>query len=345
MKMKIERAACFLFCALCALLAFFLLARYLLPILLPFALAYLFALATKGAADKAHAKTGIPSPILRVSLLVFFILLLFGAVFFFGFCAVREAEVLLTRFSEIDAAVGSLRSFFERFGADGMIGRAFDALIGEGTAFVFSLLSGVVRNALVSLPRALIFLVITLIAALYFALDLPRVSAFCTELLPSSYRARILRSAGVLKNCLLRYLRAYALLAALTFCALLVGFLLIGIRYAILMAALLTLLDLLPILGVGSALVPWGIFELSAGHGERGFALLLLFALIFLLRQFFEPKIVGKQMGLHPLASLFFTYAGLRLFGVLGMIFAPIAAAFIYTLWHENRREGNKKAP
>lgn len=340
MKIRIEAAASFLFCALCAVLALALFVRYLLPIVLPFAIAYLCALATRGLAEKLHRKTGMPTPFLRVLLLIFVILLLFALCFWLGFCLVNEAQTLLLRWgsgsSGAENALASLRDSLhglaEHIGGGALEGTV-DSLLREGTSLALSLLSGVVGNALRFVPRALIFLLITLIAALYFALDLHRVSAFCASLVPDAYRKTAARTVSLFKNCLLRYVRAYALLAVLTFCMLLFGFLCIGIRYAFLTAALLTLLDLLPVLGVGFVLVPWGILSIAAGAGARGFALLLLFALMFIARQILEPKIVGAQMGLHPLVSLFFSYAGLRLFGVAGMIFAPIAASLARELF------------
>lgn len=346
MKIKVERMASLLFCTLCAFFLLYLFVRYLAPILLPFLFAYLCALATRGAAEKIHKKTGIGASCVRVFLLIFAVLLLSSLFFFLGFSLVGEAQALLIRWGNgttgIEKALASLRASFhafaERTEAGDMLENLLDSLLREGTASVFSLLSRTVQSTLFAIPRVCVFMLITLIAALYFALDLHRVSAFCAELCPQPYRARIMRFGKLLKNCLLRYMRAYALLATMTFCVLLIGFLCLRIRYAILLAVLLTLFDLLPVLGVGCALVPWGIFEIACGDGGRGFALLLLFAFIFCARQFLEPKIVGAQMGLHPLVSLFFTYAGFRLFGLAGMVLAPISAATAHKLLTDRRK-------
>ena len=352
MRMKVQAVAAFLFCAFSALLAFFLFVRYLLPILLPFFIAYLLALATKGLANKLHRKTRIPASFLRVFLLAFLLLLSFGLLFWVAFRLVGEAQALLVRFgsgtSEFERVLSSLcTSFYEladRFGWGEPLTELFDSLLNKGTAVAVDILSGIIGHTLFALPRALGFLLVTLIAALYFALDLQRVSTCLTELIPIGYRARVSIAVAVLKNCLRRYARAYMLLMSLTFFALLIGFLCIGIKYAFLTALLLAMLDLLPVIGVGCVLAPWGIFLIAVGEGGRGFALLLLFALMFSARQIFEPKIVGTQMGLHPLVSLFFTYAGLRFFGIVGMVSAPIFAAIIHELLSErSQNRGIKK--
>ena len=335
MNIKAERLASLLFCALCALFTCFFALRYLLPVLLPFALAYLLALATKKTAEKLHQKTGVSEPLLRVLLLIFCILLLFFVFLFLGICLAREAEELLSRF-DYDALFRSFaekaRAFLAGIDRGGVLLRALEALTAEASALIFSLLSGVVKGILAFLPRAIVFLLVTLVAALYFALDLHRVQVTFAELCPEGARLLIARISFAFKHFLLRYLRAYLLLSSLTFVLLLLGFLLMRERYAVLLAALLTLFDLLPVLGVGCALVPWALYLLAAGQGARGAFLLLLFAVLFITRQLSEPRLLGAEMGVHPLLALFLSYAGLSLFGFWGMIFLPVLAGILRSL-------------
>ena len=117
-----------------------------------------------------------------------------------------------------------------------------------------------------------------------------------------------------------RYLRAYFFIFLLTFGELLLGFLLLRLNYAFWLAWVTALLDLLPVLGVGLVLLPFGIFELCTGQVLRGVGLLLLYAVITVVRQVVEPRWVGKSLGVHPLLLLFGIYAGLRIFGVAGLL-------------------------
>lgn len=125
-----------------------------------------------------------------------------------------------------------------------------------------------------------------------------------------------------------RYLRAYLLLTGATFCELLAGFWLMGMDGAAAAAFLTALVDLLPVLGCGTVLVPWAAASFLAGNGGRGAGLLLLTAAVWVVRQVLEPRLVGKAAGIHPFLALSVSYLALRLFGGAGML----AAALLFCL-------------
>ena len=129
-----------------------------------------------------------------------------------------------------------------------------------------------------------------------------------------------------------RYLRAFSLLLLIMFLVLFVGLTIIGAEYALLLAAITAIVDILPVLGVGTVLVPWSVISYISGDISRGTAILILYVAVIILRQFIEPKIIGKSLGIHPLLSLFSMYVGLRVFGVIGIILAPALVAGLRTL-------------
>ena len=101
------------------------------------------------------------------------------------------------------------------------------------------------------------------------------------------------------------------------------------IEYSLLLAIIIAFIDILPVLGVGTVLIPWGLITLLMKDFRTGTGLLILYGIITILRQFIEPKIIGKSLGLHPLVSLISMYMGFRLFGVFGMITGPLTAMVI----------------
>ena len=129
------------------------------------------------------------------------------------------------------------------------------------------------------------------------------------------------------------YLRAYLILMLVTFLILLVGFLILRVDYALLLAALFALLDFLPVIGIEILLLPWGIFLLFSGNFPLGIGLLLLYGLLTLVRQILEPRLVGQSLGLHPLLALGAMYAGLQLFGFLGLMLLPGALLILRNVW------------
>jgi predicted PurR-regulated permease PerM len=101
------------------------------------------------------------------------------------------------------------------------------------------------------------------------------------------------------------------------------------VRYAFLVAFIISLLDLLPALGAIAVLAPWSALSFASGNVRVGAGLLILAGVVTLTRQIAEPKIVGKSLGLHPLVALFAMYAGLKLFGAAGLVLGPCAAIVV----------------
>jgi predicted PurR-regulated permease PerM len=104
------------------------------------------------------------------------------------------------------------------------------------------------------------------------------------------------------------------------------------VPYAFILALLTALVDFLPLLGTGIILIPWAIVSLLLGEVRLGVGLLVLYAVSSVIRQILEPKLIGDGLGLHPLLSLAAMYSGLRLFGVWGMILAPLAVAGLLSM-------------
>jgi predicted PurR-regulated permease PerM len=109
----------------------------------------------------------------------------------------------------------------------------------------------------------------------------------------------------------------------------LISFLILGVNHAALIALVVAFLDILPVIGVGTLLIPWAIIELSVGSRFLGIGLLILFVVNTLIRQFIEPKIVGKNLNIHPIATLVMIYVGYSLFGIVGIILLPVIAVSI----------------
>ncbi len=214
----------------------------------------------------------------------------------------------------------------------------------EGSVLVAGSLAGWLRTLLQDLggvlasgvggvlratPRALMAVGVCLIACFYLSMDYGAVMEWAARLLPRAWRKR----AAILRKraCVLLggYARAYAILMGLTFFEVLIGMMILGQPYGFLIAVCVALIDVLPVLGVGIVLIPWGLFSLAAGRMALGIGLLILYAVITVVRQLVEPRLVGVSLGLHPLCSLLSMFAGLWCFGVWGMLCAPFAVRMI----------------
>ena len=184
------------------------------------------------------------------------------------------------------------------------------------------------------LPGVFLFCGTTALAVFFTAGSYPRVMAFFRRQLGH----RLDRARGVKANLLStlgKWCRAQAILLGVTFCQLLAGFLLMGQRYALLLAAVTALVDALPVFGTGTVLLPWAAVCLLAGQAPRAVALAALYAVISAVRSLLEPKVMAAQAGLPPLAALAAMYAGFRALGVAGMILLPMALLFVKQLHDE----------
>ena len=104
------------------------------------------------------------------------------------------------------------------------------------------------------------------------------------------------------------------------------GFLLLRIPYGLLWAVLVALVDAFPVLGTGTVLVPWSLVCFLQGDSARGIGLLGIYGAATLIRSALEPKLVGKHLGLDPLVTLIALYTGYKLWGLMGMLLAPLLA-------------------
>ncbi len=126
--------------------------------------------------------------------------------------------------------------------------------------------------------------------------------------------------------------KAYFLLFGITFAEIALGLWLIGIEHVWYWALIVAVADALPVVGPGIILVPWAVVSLVYANYWEGIGLLALFGIVALVRTIIEPRILGKQFGLHPLATITAMYAGAQLFGIWGFFFAPVAVLYFMHL-------------
>lgn len=111
-----------------------------------------------------------------------------------------------------------------------------------------------------------------------------------------------------------------------------------GIRHGALWGMLAGLLDALPFIGTGIVLVPLALTQLFQGYYGRALVCLALYGGCVFLREILEPRLIGKRLGISPIAVLAAVYAGIRLFGVWGIIKGPLGFMIIYQIWQSLQR-------
>ena len=181
-----------------------------------------------------------------------------------------------------------------------------------------------------SIPNLLVNMVIIILSSYLFLADRESIMRWLKEHLPAfvfRYIEYMKRDAkGLIGGYFLAQYRIMCVVALI----LAAGFLVLGVRYGVLLAFLTAILDFLPIFGTGTVLFPWAVVKLFAGEYAYATGLILLYILTQVVRQIIQPKIVGESMGLPPLMTLFLLYLGFKLRGLTGMILAvPVGLVFI----------------
>lgn len=194
--------------------------------------------------------------------------------------------------------------------------------LSNGISGVYS----VVKN----IPSILIGVVIGIIAWILFTKDYKKVVKFIKLQLPDKHKNLLSETKKIFSSTILKMCRAYGLIMFITFCENFLGLTilnLIGVMnnsYVFVIAIGIAVFDILPVAGSGGILIPWALIALVSGNVGQCVGLLILYAVITVIRQYIEPKIVGDSLGVNPLVTLAGLYFGLKLFGFMGMFIVPI---------------------
>ena len=330
---------------LLTLLALFILMRVIPTVFsffLPFILAFLVAHAMNPLLCLLQSKWKASRGVLSMLMLVVSLLFIATIVGGFIYTLVREIVILaqnidgvMEYFSQIVATLSDRLYWLLDYlptGADEMLSGityGFMAWIqAQGTAFADTVIAHTV-----TVGGGVVTVVIFVMASYFIMADYPHL----VEKLKSLFSQKTYKGYSTLKNATLSalggYLRAQFLMAFVAFLLSLAAFLIIGQEFALLLAILMGFLDFLPIVGTSIVLAPWAIVNIIAGSHAMGIYLFALSLVSFLLRRIIEPKIVGSQMGLSPLAALTSIYVGMQLGGVIGLILGPIIAMVLVSLY------------
>jgi len=317
--------------------------KYAIGYISPFLFAFLIAYVLKSPSNFISKHLKLPRKL--VALLVVFIFYATIGVLI-ALIGVKIITITVDIFSGIPAIYEKqLQPFlFDAFdGIEDAVYRLDPALvdaINQGFEQVIKSLGNLVTGASVkivtsisgvatSLPAFLIKVLLMIISTFFIAGDYDKIQHFFM-LQFSSKNSRIFTQVkkfviGTVFVCI----RSYALIMSITAIELSIGLSIIGIPNAILIAILIAIFDILPVLGTGGVMIPWGVITLIQGNITLGISLLIIYVMITIIRNIIEPKIVGGQLGLHPIITLMSMFVGVRLIGFLGLFGFPIALALI----------------
>lgn len=329
--------------------------RYILPIMIPFIIAFCVAALLQIPVNRMKIKrAGVRKAVFIVLCSVFYVVV-FLVLLLLGMRLVTEAGGLLSTipglFSNVlvpllQTSVDNLETAASQY--DPQLARLIDQAatsamqtVGEFVTNFSGQALRMVTGVATSVPGLLVRVIITVISTFFMVVDFDKVMGVLRGLVPASKRDLVNTSAEYTRKMITIYIKSYVLLFMLTFVELSIGFMILRIPYAVVLALVISVFDLMPILGTGGILLPWALILLAMGNLPLAAGIAALYLIITAVRQSLEPRIVGQQIGLHPLATLIAMLLGLGLFGIVGMFAFPVTLAVILAM----RRNRPKKEP
>lgn len=307
--------------------------KYVLPILVPFIIAFIFSILMEPIISTLHRRAKMSRGLAT----------LIAMIVVFGGITIIFSAVILQLIAELIQLSVSLPGLAIEFRG------YYQDLIERITAFYVTLppgvissleqsitnlaanLQGLISRAANSLllfvslvPGTLTILVVSLLATYFLARDRHLIVALLLRVIPAPWGEKTVMVMHEVSAAFVGYLKAQAILVLITMVLSVIGLYVIGAKYALTMGLLVGFCDLIPVLGPATIYLPWLIWSYTTGATGFGIRITVLYALVLLVRQVLETKIVSANLGLHPLATLVAMYAGLKTLGLAGLILGPI---------------------
>ncbi|MDF3000888.1 MAG: sporulation integral rane protein YtvI [Bacillota bacterium] len=198
-------------------------------------------------------------------------------------------------------------------------------LISSLSVFAVGGISGIAS----SLPVFFVKMLLMVISSFFIAGDYDLLVGFILRQFSGKGKELVIQIKEYIVGTLFVCIRSYALIMTITFIELSIGLSIIGVENSILIALIISIFDILPVLGTGGIMIPWTIITALQGNYSMAIGLLAVYLAITVIRNILEPKIVGSQIGLHPVVTLISMFVGVQLFGVIGLFGFPITLSLL----------------
>lgn len=316
--------------------------KYLLPIFLPFIFAYFLMYLLRPIVRLLHQRFRINRKLSSIILLGILVMVLGMTIGFIANAAVKQIKNFCCNYvkyeKKLDNMTDKACDALERYSGiesreiKGYVDKGIDAIseIGKSTETVNKVMNKSISTVI--LIGEIIVFVLTMIISSYYMLnkvdDKEKTGGNKESVLYKDIR-KLTSKVG---HVCIAYIKTQLIIMSITSVICFISFMLIKNDYALLLALIVGFLDALPLIGVGLILIPWGLVYIISGNYVNAAIILVTFIICYLVREFIEPKLMGSQIGITPLATIISMYVGYKVFGVIGVILGPVGYILIGTL-------------
>lgn len=321
----------------------FIIIKYGLPMLSPFVIAFLIAYVLRRPIGYISGRLGISRKLSAILTVLLFYCTIGLLISLLSVKAISSFSTLIGNLPGIYAyhVEPALKGLFDTLEqsalrVDASLLDAFDEMEGQFVQSLGQMVSRLSMEAMSwisglasSLPGLFIKLLLMIISTFFIAADYDLLTGFCLRQLDGKTENIVLQIKEYVVGTLFVCIRSYALIMSITFVELALGLTVIGVEKSLLIAFIISVFDILPVLGTGGIMIPWTVLTALQGDYPLAIGLLVVYLAITVIRNIIEPKIVGSQIGLHPVVTLSSMFAGAQLFGILGLFGFPIGLSLL----------------
>lgn len=332
--------------------AFFVAFKFLLPILTPFILAFAVAWIIQKPCKAIHNRFGINKKISGMIILIV-IYVSIGSLLVLASLGLASyiADFIngLPSFVDNDlkpfldqlnmAANGTFANMPEeiRKGIEMIADSLYSSLTGLISEFSKAAIN-YVTNLVTVVPSFFISTVLFIISSFFFVVDYDKITSFAQNKMNDRMKSFMDDLYSFMKDKVVVIIKSYVTIMCITFFELAAGFFIIGLDGFIWIALLIAIFDILPVFGTGGIMIPWIGFSLLNGDVAFGIELAVIYVIVTVIRNIIEPKIVGGNLGLHPVLTLASMLVGVQFFGVIGLFGLPLFISFMLYLNKKGKR-------
>lgn len=334
---KIDRLILFLVIYTLCFIIFFGTLNYTLPFVLAILCGFLLKRPTLFLVKKFKLKNSIAS---LISTIIFFTIII--ALFTWGITILTQETIQLgksaqtyvsTNFPDINSFIDKIREYYK--GLDPSISSSIEnnltGIVSNISSLTVDITGKAIKvfiNFLASIPYLIMVVLFTLLTTYFFTRDITASETGVMEFLPHNKTDKISYIIEETKKMLGNYVLSYLLIISITFIETIIVFLVFKVKYAVILSIVCAIFDLLPILGIGSIYIPLAIIYFVMKNYITAFGLIISYAIVSIVRQLIEPKIVSSTLGIHPIAVLAALFIGLKANGISGMFFCIFLVVF-----------------
>ena len=298
-------------------IAVFLVMQFLLPLFLPFILAFLISGCIDPIARFLYGRLKLNRTLSIIVVLILFVGIVVAGVGYLVFQIYIQGSELI---DNLPNEIGSgCRNFFDD-NKEKIVSYAMD-----GT-----------KKTVVTVINAVVFIFTMLVSAYFITKDKDKIHEY-RKTMP--YAKDINRITFKLKQVFSSYIKAQLAIMIVTIIVCIVGLHIIGNEYAVVVGVLIGVLDAFPMIGSGVILFPWAIYYFFVRNFQNGAIIFLIFVVCYIAREVLEPRIMGHGIGLSPIVSIISIYIGYALFGIIGVILGPVGYVIIEQLMIKEEKQ------